>query len=98
MSTGRAAPVQLEYILGMMLHYGTALASVVIALGLALSLELGAAGWRVATAGIVLFILLPVARVGAMLCFFVRRGDYKFGSIAALVMSIMLLSFFLGAK
>jgi uncharacterized membrane protein len=93
MSTGK---VQLETMLGMMLHYGTILASVVIVLGLALTLGSAAAGWRVATVGIVLFILLPVARVGVMTFFFLRSGDYRFGSIAALVMAIMLLSFVLG--
>jgi uncharacterized membrane protein len=52
---------------------------------------------RVAAFGLVLFILLPVVRVGAMLIFFLRAGEYKFGAIAALVMSIILLSFYLGA-
>jgi uncharacterized membrane protein len=99
MSTGTPRPmVELEHILGMLLHYGTILASAIIAAGLALSPEFGAAGWRAATAGIALFILLPVARVAAMLFYFLRTGDYKFGAIAALVMSIILLSFFLGAN
>jgi hypothetical protein len=35
--------------------------------------------------------------VGAMLMFFLRAGDYKLGAVAALVLSIILLSFFLGA-
>lgn len=86
----------MESALGALLYYGTILASAVIALGLALALWLGAAGTRVATAGLVIFILLPVARVAAMLIFFLRAGDYKFGAIAALVMSIILLSFILG--
>jgi uncharacterized membrane protein len=88
---------RLEPALGALLYYGTILASAVIALGLALAAGLGAAGMRVATFGLVLFILLPVVRVGAMLIFFLRAGEYKFGAIAALVMSIILLSFYLGA-
>jgi uncharacterized membrane protein len=90
-------PPRLETALGALLYCGTILASAVIALGLALTVGLGAAGMRVATFGLVLFILLPVMRVGAMLIFFLRAGEYKFGAIAALVMSIVLLSFYLGA-
>jgi uncharacterized membrane protein len=75
---------------------GTLLASAVIASGLALALGLGAPGLRVASAGLVLFILLPAVRVAVMLMFFLRAGDYEFGAIAALVLSIILLSFFLG--
>jgi uncharacterized membrane protein len=97
LKTDIASPPRLESALGALLYYGSILASAVIALGLALALWLGAAGMRVATAGLVIFILLPVARVAAMLIFFLRTGDYKFGAIAALVMSIILLSFFLGA-
>lgn len=93
-----AAPhPRLEQTLGMLLRYGTLLASCVIAVGLALALGVGATGLRVATAGLVLFILLPVVRVAAMLILFLRAREYRFGAIAALVMSIILLSFFLGA-
>jgi uncharacterized membrane protein len=88
----------MERVLGKLLYFGTMLASAVIAAGLVLSLWLGIPGTRIATAGIVLFILLPVARVGAMLIFFLRTGDYRFGAIGALVMAIMLLSFFLGSN
>ncbi len=91
-----ASHPRLEQTLGALLHYGTLLASCVIAAGLALSLDAGAAGLRVATAGLVLFILLPVVRVAAMLILFLRAREYRFGAIAALVMSIILLSFFLG--
>jgi uncharacterized membrane protein len=94
---GRASPPRLEPALGTLLHYGTLLASAVIASGLALALGLGPPGMRVATVGLLLFILLPVVRVGVMLMFFLRAGDYKFGAVAALVLSIIVLSFFLGA-
>jgi uncharacterized membrane protein len=89
---------RLEPALGALLYYGTIVASAAIALGLALTVGLGAAGMRVAAFGLVLFILLPVVRVAAMLILFLRAGEYKFGAIAALVMSIILLSFFLGAR
>lgn len=98
MKTHITSPPRLERALGALLYYGTILASAVIALGLALAVGLGEAGMRVAAFGLVLFILLPVVRVGAMLIFFLRAGEYKFGAIAALVMSIILLSFFLGAR
>ena len=91
-----ASQPRLEQTLGALLHYGTLFASSVIASGLALSLDAGATGLRVATAGLVLFILLPVVRVAAMLILFLRAREYRFGAIAALVMSIILLSFFLG--
>ena len=96
MKTQVTPPQRLEPALGALLYYGTVLASAVIALGLALAVGLGTAGMRVAAFGLVLFILLPVVRVAAMLIFFLRAGEYKFGAIAALVMSIILLSFYLG--
>lgn len=98
MNTDIASVHHLEQALGKLLHYGTMLASAVIAVGLTLSHWFVAGGMRVATAGIVLFILLPVARVGAMLIFFLRTGDHRFGAIGTLVLAMMLLSFFLGAN
>lgn len=89
---------QLEHVLGRLLHYGTLLASAVIAAGLLLGPASGAMGLRIATAGIVLFILLPVVRVGTMLIFFLRGRDYWFGAIAALVLLIILFSYWAGAR
>jgi len=89
---------QLEQVLGKLLHYGTLLASAVIAAGLLLVPASGAMGVRLATAGIVLFILLPVVRVGAMLVFFLRARDYRFGAIAALVLLIIIFSYLVGAR
>lgn len=88
---------QLQQLLGKLLHYGTLLASAVIAAGLILA-PTSATGVRIATAGIVLFILLPVVRVGAMLLFFFRARDYRFGAIAALVLLIILFSYLVGAR
>lgn len=98
MSSELALPFSLEQVLGRLLHYGTYVASAVIALGLLLALASSAAGMPVATTGIVLFILLPVARVGAMLLFFWRARDYRFAAIAALVLLIILFSFVVGAR
>lgn len=52
----------------------------------------------IATSGIALFILLPVLRVGAMLMFFLRARDYRYGAIAGLVLFIIVVSFFIGAR
>jgi uncharacterized membrane protein len=92
-----ALSLELEQSLGKLLRYGTFAASAVIALGMAIFPVAGAAGTRAATAGIVLFILLPVLRIGAMLVFFLRTRDYRFGAIAALVMLIIFTSFLVGA-
>jgi uncharacterized membrane protein len=89
---------QLETQLGRLLHYGTLAAAAVVAAGLAIAFASGALGMPVATAGIALFILLPVLRVGVMLIFFLRARDYRYGAIAALVLFIILISFFIGAR
>jgi uncharacterized membrane protein len=88
----------LENLLGRLLHYGTLAASGVIAVGLALSIGSGSLGMNIATAGIALFILLPALRVAAMLIFFLRAGDYRYGAIAALVLFIIAISFFIGVR
>ena len=89
---------QLEHVLGKLLHYGTLLASAVIAAGLILASASSAMGVRIATTGIMLFILLPVVRVAAMLVFFLRARDYRFGAIAALVLLIILFSYLVGTR
>jgi hypothetical protein len=88
----------LENQLGRLLHYGTLAAACIIAAGLALSIASGPLGMYVATAGIALFILLPALRVAAMLIFFLRTGDYRYGAIAALVLLIIVVSFFVGSR
>ncbi len=88
----------IEKILELLLQHGTYLASAVIAAGLVLMLASNPVGTRIATAGIALFILLPVARVSAMLIFFLRAREYRLGAAAALVISIVLLSYLLGAR
>jgi uncharacterized membrane protein len=88
----------MEKALGAMLYYGTCLASSVIALGLLVAIPSGAAGTRIAAVGIALFIALPVARVATMLFFFLIARDYRFGAIAALVLGIVVFSYFVGAR
>jgi uncharacterized membrane protein len=105
MSAEHAKSRRLEWLLAGVLHYGTWLASATIAVGLALSWigpHAGAhqpAAWqnmRIVTAGVALFILLPVLRVVVMLIVFLRARDYRFGIVAGLVLVIICLGFALG--
>lgn len=87
---------RLERLLARVLDQGTWLASGIIGAGWLLA----AAGWRsvvLIDSGIALFLLLPVVRVVVMLVVFVRERDYRFGIIAAVVLSIIALGAFLGA-
>ena len=90
----------LERLLAQLLHYGTLAACGLIALGLALGVASGllGTGTIIATAGIALFILLPVLRVATMLVFFLRACDYRYSAIAALVLLIISFSFFIGTR
>jgi uncharacterized membrane protein len=88
----------LEKLLSDMLYYGTCLASLVVALGLVVAIPSAAAGTRIAALGIGLFIILPVARVGTMLVFFLWSRDYRFAAIAALVLGIIFFSYLAGAR
>jgi uncharacterized membrane protein len=97
MISGPASPAPLEQFLSRLLRYGTYAASAVIAFGLAVAFDSNPLGSRIATAGIALFILLPVARVGAMLIFFLRTKDHRFSAIASLVLVIMVFGYFVGA-
>jgi uncharacterized membrane protein len=76
-----------------LLHLGTWLASAVIAIGLVLP-----AGARVVTAGIALFVALPIARVTVMLVEFLRRRDYRIALITALVLAVILLGIVLSLQ
>jgi uncharacterized membrane protein len=97
----------LERLLAQVLQYGTWLASAIIAVGLALALidshyGTHSAGFlastRIVEAGIVLFILLPVFRVFLMLLVFLKEHDYRFSTIAALVLLILALGFIVGMR
>jgi uncharacterized membrane protein len=99
MSTGDTRNPRLESLLAGLLYYGSWLACAVIAVGLVLAFAqegfgpgngAPSSGMRVVTAGIALFILLPVLRVCVMLVVFVRERDYRFVAIAAAVLAIIL--------
>jgi uncharacterized membrane protein len=107
MSADPSKPGRLEELLAALLRYGTCLASGSIALGLVLTLidlHFGTRNlailpnMRIATIGIVLFILLPTFRVLLMLFVFVRDHDYRLASAAALVMAIVLLGVVIGIR
>jgi uncharacterized membrane protein len=75
----------LEIVLAGLLRYGTWLASGVTGLGLALTL-VGVEGTRVDTAGVALFIALPVLRVLVMLAAFIFKQDYRLAILAMVVL------------
>jgi uncharacterized membrane protein len=86
-----------------MLHLGTWAGSCIIAAGWATAgigetASLTTAAFAIVEAGIALFILLPVLRVLLMLAVFVRERDYRFGGIAALVLTIIIVSSVLGFR
>jgi uncharacterized membrane protein len=90
-----------EQMIAGLLCYGTWLASAVILLGMVLTLAhiqfvFGLGGSALVETGVVLFILLPVARVVLMLFIFLRERDYAFTMIAALVLTIIGAGFLLG--
>jgi hypothetical protein len=94
---------RLEHWLASLLHYGTWIATGTIAVGLALALRTrggaapATAGTSIVTAGIALFILLPIMRLILMLGVFVHQRDYRFGAIAALVLAIVAAGLLVGA-
>ena len=69
-------PIRIESLLAGVLNVGTWLASIVIAAGLVLSLFYqrtpSLTGAQIVSAGIALFILLPILRVILMLIFFAK--------------------------
>jgi hypothetical protein len=98
---------RLEILLAGLLHYGSWLASAAIALGLALAMLDARAGthplggspqMRLATGGIALLILLPVARVSLMLFMFLRDRDYRLALAAVLVLAIILAGVMIGLR
>ena len=93
-------PIRIESLLAGALNVGTWLASIVIAAGLLLSLfhqrTPFPTGAQVVTAGIGLFILLPILRVILMLTIFVKERDYKFAAAAAVVLLIIFAGFAIG--
>lgn len=95
MTPAIATPRSNERILASLLRLGTLLASSLIGFGmLATALQrVGAfpalGGHSLVGAGVALFILLPILRVGMMLLLFLRERDLVFAAIAALVLAII---------
>jgi uncharacterized membrane protein len=91
---------RIESLLAGVLKVGASLASIVIAAGLVLSLLyqrtpfLTAA--QIVTAGIGLFVLLPILRVILMLIFFAKERDYKFAAAAVVVLLTIFAGFTIG--
>ena len=100
MSSRTVKPVRIESLLAGVLNVGTWLASIVIAAGLLLSLfyqrKPFPTGAQIVTAGIGLFILLPILRVILMLTIFVKERDYKLAAAAAVVLLIIFAGFAIG--
>ena len=83
--------------LASLLTRGTWVASVVIAAGLVVSWAGAApAGAAITTAGIVLVVLLPVIRVGAVLVHFFTAGERRFMAWCAAVLAIIAVSVIAG--
>jgi uncharacterized membrane protein len=100
MSRWTLKPIRIESLLAGVLNVGTWLASIVIAAGLVLSLVYQRTpfpnGTQIVTAGIGLFVLLPILRVILMLIFFAKERDHKFAAAAALVLLILFAGFTIG--
>jgi uncharacterized membrane protein len=97
-STSGSSLTPLERWLAALLKGGTWVASLTIAAGLILLLpDVHAAlhraalppGMPIVTAGIALFILLPVLRLMLMLGVFLQLRDYRYSAITALVLLIV---------
>jgi len=87
-----------------LLKYGTWIASAVIAVGIALEILQrtgrlpfpAQSGSLLVKAGVVLFILLPVARVMLMFILFLRARDHRCGMLAAFVLAMIGLGILIG--
>jgi uncharacterized membrane protein len=94
-----------ERLIGQFLNAGTLMASSIIVLGLVAALvfpsspppgTINGSAWLI-NAGVALFIILPNARVGLMLCMFLYKRDYLFAAISACVLTMLVAGFWLGA-
>ena len=94
-----------ERAIARLLHYGTGLASLIIAAGLAvqwlspfIKTIFGVSGHGLVTVGVALFIFLPVSRVILMLIQFSLARDPAFIAISALVLTVVGAGFLLGIQ
>jgi hypothetical protein len=88
------APDDLETTLGRVLRAGVTLSTVALASGLACDLLLGGGWWTTALlkAGVVLLIATPIARVLISSIAYVRRRDWLFALLTAIVLVELLTS------
>ncbi|QYD68995.1 DUF1634 domain-containing protein [Paraburkholderia edwinii] len=107
MNAPRLTLPQLDRWLAALLQYGTWVACVVIGAGLVLNAATGAGmlqareapwGANVITAGVGLFVLLPVLRVTLMLVIFARQRNRRYVAIAATVLTIIAAGCVLGIR
>ena len=104
MKSVTSQPARLEVLVAGLLNHGTKLASAIVGTGLVMAatsdhastLATASPGMKIATAGIGLFILLPILRVGLMLIIFVRERDYRLGAVAAVVLIVISLGLAIG--
>ncbi|NUU64885.1 DUF1634 domain-containing protein [Enterobacteriaceae bacterium BIT-l23] len=86
--------------IALLLSWGSPLSTLLIAAGIALTLwplaPLPLSGSDIVRAGILVLILLPVARVVLMLIGFIRQRDRLYALIAALVLMIIAAGAWLG--
>lgn len=96
---GPGHPGKLERRLAGLLSYGTLVATVLIAAGLAFPVpgpSHDLARTTLSTIGVAIIIVLPVLRVTVMAFAFVVERDLLFAAIASTVFAIIMLSLFLG--
>jgi uncharacterized membrane protein len=107
MNTPRCALSQLDRWLAALLEYGTWIACAVIAAGLLLNAASGPSasqanvapwGANVITAGVGLFVLLPVLRVTLMLVVFAQQRNRRYVAIAVTVLAIIAAGCVLGIR
>ena len=98
---------RIEELLAALFRYGSWLASATISLGFGLALIDSRFGtrnlavlpnMRIATMGIVLFILLPTLSVLLMLLVFVREGNSRLAITAGFVLAVILFGAVLGFR
>ncbi len=104
MSQNLNASLQHDRRIASLLWFGTLLACIMIAVGMALAFietlgfysGLSQTGYTLVKIGVVIFILLPVARVLLMLLMFLRSKDYVYTAISAAVLCVIGLGLFIG--
>ena len=92
--TERTVPDPLERTLGRVLRTGIALSTLALALGLASALAVGEIPFTTTllTAGVVLLIATPIARVVISCLAFLRRRDWTFVVLTLIVLGELLAS------